>query len=67
MSGRRPGRPPGSVRYAPIASRVHPDVYDSVCRIALRRGISVSELVRLVLTHGIQVLKNPPPSDRAAP
>ena len=44
-----------------LHTRVDRDVYDALCRVALKRQLSLSALVRLILTNGIAVLREPHP------
>lgn len=56
------GRPPGRAFGEVIRVRVQDDVHDALCREALRRGVSVSRVIRERLSV---VTKTPEPQNAA--
>ena len=64
MSDQKRGRKPIAASVAQLpASAVPTEVYDEVCRRALRRGVSVASVIREIL---ISHLKNTPKAQVSA-
>jgi hypothetical protein len=63
---KKPGRPPdGPVKSTePVATVVPPATYDRLCREANARGVSLSKLVRTILTAAAAGPPAPPKEEK---